>query len=98
MAIQLKGDGGFSDGDKTYLEWNGKAWVADKDCPQRIFMLPDKYIEKYVLTEMEFADESGSMYIPAPENDQLEVRIRFFANLFNAKPAGSAVIQSYVSP
>jgi hypothetical protein len=93
-----KGDGGFSDASKTYLEFNGKPWVADKDCPQRIFFLPDKYIEKYVLTEMAFADETGSMYIAAAENDALEVRIRFFANLFNAKAAGSSVVQSYVSP
>ncbi len=94
----VKGDGGFASEDKNYLEWNGKPWVADKDCPQRIFFLPDKYIEKYVLSEMQFADETGSMYIAAAENDQLEVRIRFFANLFNAKASGSSVVQSYVTP
>ena len=94
----IKGDGGFSDLDKNYLEWNGKAWIADKDCPTRIFMLPDKYIEKYVLEEMAFADETGSMYIAQAEADALEVRIRFFANLFNAKASGSSVITSYVSP
>lgn len=94
----VKGDGGFSDENKTYLEFNGKPWVADKDCPQRIFFLPDKFIERYVLTEMQFADETGSMYIAAAENDQLEVRIRFFANLFNSKAAGAGVVQKYVSP
>jgi len=94
----VKGDGGFSSESKNYLEWNGKPWVADKDCPQRTFLLPDKYIEKYVLTEMQFADETGSMYIAAAENDQLEVRIRFFANLFNAKASGSSVVQGYISP
>lgn len=94
----VQGDGGFSSKDKNYLEWNGKPWVADKDCPTRIFFLPDKYIEKYVLEEMAFADETGAMYIAAAENDQLEVRVRFFANLFNSKAAGAAVVQSYVSP
>jgi hypothetical protein len=94
----VKGDGGFSDQNKNYLEFNGIPWVADKDCPQRVFMLPDKYIEKYVLTEMAFADETGSMYIAAGENDALEVRIRFFANLFNSKAAGSACGKNYVSP
>lgn len=93
-----KGDGGFSDASKNYLEFNGKPWVADKDCPQRVFFLPDKYIEKYVLTEMAFADETGSMYIAAAENDALEVRVRFFANLFNAKASGSGALVSYVSP
>lgn len=94
----IKGDGGFSDVSKNYLEFNGKPWVADKDCPQRTFFLPDKYIEKYVLAEMTFADETGSMYIAASEQDQLEVRIRFFANLFNSKAAGSSVVSTYVSP
>ncbi len=93
-----KGDGGFSDASKNYLEFNGKPWVADKDCPQRVFFLPDKYIEKYVLAEMTFADETGSMYIAQSENDSLEVRIRFFANLFNSKAAGSSVLLNYVSP
>lgn len=94
----VQGDGGFSSKDKNYLEWNGKPWVADKDCPTRIFFLPDKYIEKYVLSEMAFADDTGSMYIAQAENDQLEVRIRFFANLFNAKAAGASVVQDYISP
>lgn len=94
----VKGDGGFADESKTYLEWNGKPWVADKDCPQRIFMLPDKYIEKYVLSDMEFADESGTMYITQSEVDAMEVRVRFFANLFNAKAAGAACLAGYSAP
>lgn len=94
----VQGDGGFSSKDKNYLEWNGKPWVPDKDCPTRIFFLPDKHIEKYVLSEMAFADDTGSMYIAQQENDQLEVRIRFFANLFNSKACGSSVVQSYLSP
>lgn len=94
----VEGDGGFASKDKNYLEWNGKPWVPDKDCPTRIFFLPDKYIEKYVLSEMAFADDTGSMYIAQAENDQLEVRIRFFCNLFNAKPCGASVVQSYLSP
>lgn len=94
----VKGDGGFAAKDKNYLEWNGMPWVADKDCPTRIFLLPEKYIVKYVLAEMEFADETGSMYIAQSDNDQLEVRIRFFANLFNEMASGSAVLSGYVSP
>lgn len=94
----VKGDGGFSSVEKNYLEWNGKPWVADKDAPQRIFLLPDKYVEKYTLKDMEFADETGSMYIADSENDRLEVRVRFFANLFNSMASGSAVLTEYASP
>lgn len=94
----VKGDGGFSDKDKNYLEFNGKPWVADKDCPTRVFFLPEKHIEKYVLKEMEFADETGTMYIAGANTDELEVRLRLFANIFNSKPAGSGCYVDYVSP
>lgn len=94
----VQGDGGFASKGDYYLEWNGMPWVADKDCPTRIFMLDDKYIVKYVQKELEFASETGTMYIAQPESDELEVRLRFFANLFNEMASGSSVITNYVSP
>lgn len=94
----IQGDGGFSNKGQNYLEFNGKPWVADKDCPQRIFMLDEKNIVKYVQKEMEFANETGTMYIAQPESDELEARLRLFCNLFNEMPAGSSVIEDYVTP
>lgn len=94
----VKGDGGFSDKDKNYLEFNGIPLVADKDAPTRLMFLNEKHIEKYVLCNMEFADETGTMYIAQSDVDALEVRIRFFANLFNSKAAGCGVLKGYVSP
>ena len=94
----VEGDGGFSNKGQSYLSWNGMPVVPDKDCPRRMFFLDDAYIVKYVLKNMEFASETGSMYIAQPDSDELEVRIRFFANLFNEMPSGSAVITNYVSP
>ena len=93
-----KGDGGFSSASESYLEFNGTPWVADKDCPQRIFMLPADVIEKYVLCEMEFADETGTMYIAQTSADSFEVRVRHFLNLFNSQASASSVITGYVSP
>jgi len=43
-------------------------------------------------------DETGSIYIAQTDNDQLEVRVRFFANMFNEKPSASAVLYQYISP
>ena len=94
----MKGDGGFANKDQSYLEWNGLPIVADKDAPTRIFMLPEKHIEKYILEEMAFADETGSMYIAQSDVDAFEVRIRLFMNMFNAKASASAVIMDYVTP
>lgn len=94
----VKGDGGFAEKDKFYLDFNGVAWVPDKDCPTRIFFLPESVITKYVLAEMEFADETGSMYIAQTSADSFETRVRLFANLFNEKASASAVLKSYLSP
>lgn len=94
----IKGDGGFADKDKFYLEFNSTAWVPDKDCPQRIFFLDSEHFKQYVLSEMEFADETGSMYIAQTSADQLEVRVRYFAQLFNEMPAAAAVLKNYISP
>jgi hypothetical protein len=93
-----KGDGGFANKDKFYLEFNGIPWVADKDCPQRIFILPEDAFKNYVLAEMEFADETGSMYIAQTSTDAFEVRIRLFTNLFNEQPAACGVVSNYMSP
>jgi hypothetical protein len=94
----VKGDGGFASKEKTFLEFNGIPIVADKDCPTRFFFLPKKHIVKYVLCEMEFADETGSMYIAQSGVDALEVRVRHFFNLFNEKPSASSVLKGYISP
>jgi len=94
----VKGDGGFGNKDDMYLEFNMVPVVADKDCPHRMFFLQADSWKSYVLAEMEFADETGSMYIAQTSADQLEVRVRQFCNLFPEKPSANAVITNYISP
>lgn len=94
----VKGDGGFGSKDESYMEFNGLPVVADKDCPTRIFFLPMDAIKAYVLAEMEFADETGSMYIAQSGTDAFETRVRFFTNLFNEKASASALLRTYISP
>jgi hypothetical protein len=94
----MKGDGGFANKDQNYLEFNGIPVVADKDCPTRFFFLPESVIKKYVLAEMEFADETGSMYLAQTDADSFETRIRMFVNLFNEKAAACSVLTDYVTP
>lgn len=97
-ANTVEGDGSFGKQGEFYLEFNGTPLVADKDCPQRLFFLSKHAFKNYVLAEMEFADETGSMYIAQTSTDALEVRVRFFSNLFNEKPASCAVVKNYISP
>jgi len=94
----VEGDGGFAKKGQFYLDFNGVPLVADKDCPQRMYFIPHTALQNFVLAEMEFADETGSMYIAQTDNDQLEARIRYFANLFNTKPAACGALKGYISP
>lgn len=94
----LKGDGGFSDKEKKYLEFNGLPVVPDKDMKKTMVWLDKTAFINYVLWEMKFADETGTMYIAGNTKDELEVRIRFFANMFNQKPSACARLLDYVSP
>lgn len=97
IGDKVKGDGTFSDKDKTYLEYAGVAWVADKDCPLATYMLQEKSLIKYVLSDIEWADESGAPLIVQTSSDAYEARLRFFANVFNEKPSASARLHNYIS-
>lgn len=94
----MKGDAGFSSKDEMYMEFNSLPIVADKDMSTRMFFLDENAIKLYVLAEMEFADETGSMYIAQTSSDSFEMRVRYFANLFNEQPAACAVVKNYISP
>lgn len=98
FANTMQGDGGFARKDQFYLEWNGIPVVPDKDLAVRWFTLTADSYKNYVLAEMEFADESGSMYIAQAGADALEVRVRYFTNLFNEQPNANALLRNYVSP
>lgn len=95
---KMTGDGTFASKEGSYLEFAGVPFVPDKDCPQRIFFLSEGTIKKYVLSELEWADETGSYMIAQSGVDAWEVRLRLFANLFMDKPSANAVLSTYVSP
>ena len=94
----MQGDGTFGKKQEFYMEFMGTPWVPDQDCPQRVFFLAPDTIKQYVLAEMEFADETGSMYIAQTSSDAFQVRVRYFANLFVEQPNACAVLANYLSP
>lgn len=94
----IKGDGGFSNKDEAYMDFNGIPVVADKDFAPKMLFVPSETIVKYVLAELEFADEQGTMYIAMTSADEFETRVRLFCNLFNEKPSASALLTNYISP
>jgi hypothetical protein len=97
-ANTSEGDGTFGSKGKFYLDFNGIPVVPDKDMALKMAFLPAEVLKMYELAAMEFADETGSMYIAQSDVDALEVRIRHFVNLFNEQPAACGVLQGYTSP
>lgn len=97
-ANTKEGDGSFGNKGEFYLEFNGIPLVPDKDFPTRLIFLPAEVLKLYVLCELEFSDEWGSMYIPQSDADSFEVRLRHFTNLFNEQPAACATLVGYTSP
>lgn len=94
----IEGDGGFSSKKRKYLEFGGKPWVPDKDMQPTIVWINQGGFTKYILAEMDFADETGSMMIAQTDTDAFEVRVRNFLTLFAEKPAGAGRLKNYVSP
>jgi hypothetical protein len=97
-ANTVEGDGTFGKKGQFYMDFNGVPMVPDKDMSLKMAFLPAQVLKMYELAAMEFADETGSMYIAQTDVDQFEVRIRHFTNLFNEQPAACGVLQGFVSP
>lgn len=95
---KVAGDGTFSSKEGSYLEYAGSPVIPDKDCPTRFMFLDPSTWKKYVLSELEWADDTGSYLIAQTSSDAFEVRLRFFANIFCEKPSANAVLRNYIAP
>lgn len=97
IGEKVHGDGTFTDKDKTYLDFSGSPWVADKDSPTSVNFLTEGTWKKYVLCELEWADETGSYLFQQLSSDAFEARLRLFANVFCEKPSANARLSNYIS-
>lgn len=96
---KVKGDGTFSEKEENYLEYGGIPVVADKDMSDPNFtFLDSKQWKKYLLAELEWADETGTYLIAQTSADAFEARLRLFFNLFCEKPSAQVLLSSYISP
>lgn len=93
------GNGSFSSKeDGRYLEFGGIPWIPDKDAPVTIVGLRMADWKKYVLSDMEVAEETGSALIADLDRDRFEMRIRLFMNLWCDRPPNQFRIKNYISP
>ena len=96
---KVKGDGTFSEKEENYLEYGGIAWVPDKDMSDpNIAFIDSKQWKKYVLAELEWADETGTYLIAQTSADAFEARLRLFFNIFPEKPSAQVLLGTYISP
>jgi hypothetical protein len=96
---KVKGDGTFSEKEENYLEYGGIPFVADKDMSDpNILFLDTKQWKKYLLAELEWADETGTYLIAQTSADAFEARLRLFFNLFCEKPSAQVLLGTYISP
>lgn len=96
---KVKGDGTFSMKDENYLEYGGIPVVPDKDFSDPNFAFIDsKQWKKYLLAELEWADETGTYMIAQTSADAFEARLRLFFNLFCEKPSAQVLLGTYISP
>ncbi len=98
IGEKVTGDGTFTQKDQVYLNFGGSPVLADQHSPTRFFFITEGNLKKYVLAELEWADETGSYLIAQTSADAFEARLRLFMNMFLEKPSGSALLQNYVSP
>jgi len=98
IGERVKGDGTFTNKDKSYLEFSGVPVTPDKDCPVEMNFISAAGWKKYVLCEYEWADESGSLMIPQTSADSFEVRLRLFANMFPEMPSANSRLFGYIAP
>lgn len=95
---KIAGDGTFASKDENFLQYGGIAMMVDKDCTRDIYMLDFKQWKKYILSDLEWCDESGSQMIVQTGVDAWELRLRYFANLFPEKPSAQVRVTGYISP
>lgn len=99
IGEKVVGDGTFTMKDQSYLEFGGAPVTPDKDCPgSNFFFMSTTGWKKYVLCELEWADEQGSYMYQQAGVDAFEVRLRLFANMFPEKPSNMGRLLNYVSP
>lgn len=83
----------------TSLEWNGKAWMEDTDCPaDAIYLLNKSYFRKYEVHGLKLDDQSGSTLKWNPGFDSFIAYLKYYGNLGSQRPTNLARLENLVVP
>lgn len=83
----------------TSLEWNGKAWMEDTDCPANaVYLLNKQYFRKYEVHGLKLDDQSGSTLKWNPGFDSFIAYLKYYGNLGSQRPTALARLENLVVP
>ncbi len=82
---------GNLDSGYTKLEWNGRPWMEDTDCPaDAIYMINKKYFRKYEMRGLSLDDQSGQTLKWNPGFDGFIAYLKYYGNLGSQRPSNLA--------
>jgi hypothetical protein len=90
---------GNLDSGYTKLEWNGRPWMEDTDCPaDAIYMINKKYFRKYEMRGLSLDDQSGQTLKWNPGFDGFIAYLKYYGNLGSQRPSNLARLENLVVP
>lgn len=82
-------DGGFRG-----LDYNGTAWVADKDCPPNtVFFVDTEHLEIMQMSDWSWMDRDGSVLSRVSGSDAYEAVMYWYADLTTDKPRAHSFLR-----
>lgn len=83
----------------TSLEWNGRAWMEDTDCPYDVVYFMNKsYFRKYEVHSLKLDDQSGQTLKWNPGFDSFIAYLKYYGNLGSQRPNALARLENLVVP
>ncbi len=90
---------GNLDSGYTKLEWNGRPWMEDTDCPtDAVYFLNKKYFRKYELRGLSLDDQNGQTLKWDPGFDGFVAYLKYYGNLGSQRPNALARLENLVVP
>lgn len=90
---------GNLDSGYTKLEWNGRPWMEDTDCPtDAVYFLNTKYFRKFETRGLSLDDQSGQTLKWNPGFDGFIAYLKYYGNLGSQRPNALARLENLVVP
>lgn len=90
---------GNLDSGYTNLEWNGRPWMEDTDCPYGVvYFMNREYFRKYEVYSLKLDDANGQTLKWNPGFDGFIAYLKYYGNLGSQRPNALARLENLVVP